>query len=204
MFALRIYLGAETEGCKDLSEMQIGILEHTKKTSCRGKELIYFIQQGEKGPVKIGHTSSNLMERVRALQLGNPLELKLIGSIDGTPGIERALHKKFSEFNMRGEWFKPDPNFMSQIKSILHSRSAQVDVPEKIIRKSNDPTTQIEIATRLGITDARLSQILSGANPGNKTAEKMAELTGLPWHAFRDMDRAMMRRILEDAVDRAA
>ena len=65
-------------------------------------------------------------------------------------------------------------------------------------------TTQTEIATRLGITDARLSQILSGANPGNKTAEKMAELTGLPWHAFRDMDRAMMRRILEDAVDRAA
>jgi len=64
--------------------------------------------------------------------------------------------------------------------------------------------TQSEIARALEITDARLSQIFSGENPGPKTARKMEDLTDLPWHTFIDMDRDKMRDILSDAVARRA
>ena len=61
--------------------------------------------------------------------------------------------------------------------------------------------TQSQIATRLGISDARLSQILSGDNPGHKTAKAMADLTGIDWYFFIDMDRSKMRSVLEKAIE---
>ncbi len=56
--------------------------------------------------------------------------------------------------------------------------------------------TQKKIAEALSISDARLSQILSGEEPGKKTAYKMGEYTGLPWHIFIEMDRKKMRETL--------
>lgn len=74
------------------------------------KFVVYFIQSGKKGAIKIGHTR-NIEKRIAELQIGNPYELFLLCTIevDGlakTRKLERYLHRRFSQQHIRGEWFQ--------------------------------------------------------------------------------------------------
>ena len=70
--------------------------------------MIYFIQEGESGPIKIGF-STNPYSRLAAMQTGHPEQLHLIATIPGTPRKEKELHYFFDDLRIMGEWFKPDP-----------------------------------------------------------------------------------------------
>lgn len=74
--------------------------------------------RGDKGRVyvigcqvgcKIGWTSKDPAERVRALQTGNPYPLHLVGSVEGTVEMERDAHARFEDYRMAGEWFRVNP-----------------------------------------------------------------------------------------------
>lgn len=65
--------------------------------------MIYFIKS--KRFVKIGYTAKEPEKRLAQLQTGNPETLKLLGTIEGTPEVEKALHNYFNRFHFRGEWF---------------------------------------------------------------------------------------------------
>ena len=82
---------------------------------------VYFIQQGNSGPIKIGFTRDNLYARVKRLQTGNPLPLKLLAIIDGSDiKTEVSLHSRFSSCRLNGEWFAPTEellNFINEIKN---------------------------------------------------------------------------------------
>ena len=56
---------------------------------------------------KIGWTS-NPKERLASLRTGNPFRLRLIFSARFADPIEaeKYLHARYSEYNVRGEWFK--------------------------------------------------------------------------------------------------
>lgn len=56
----------------------------------------YFIQQGARGPIKIG-CASNPRTRVAELQTGSPDRLTLLGSIEGGRAVESDLHRAFSD-----------------------------------------------------------------------------------------------------------
>ncbi len=57
--------------------------------------------------------------------------------------------------------------------------------------------TQKEIATKCGITDAHLSQVLSGsANVGPKAAKGFEVLTGRQWTEFLTMNPKQIREAL--------
>lgn len=55
--------------------------------------------------IKIGYCTapSRLTHRRRALQCGNPREIKLVGGF--LSNIELELHHEFSDFRLMGEWF---------------------------------------------------------------------------------------------------
>lgn len=55
--------------------------------------------------VKIGFTSSNPLQRLRSLQTGSPLPLRLWAYVEGTEALEAALHSTFAELRSHGEWF---------------------------------------------------------------------------------------------------
>lgn len=76
---------------------------------------VYFIQHGTDGPIKIG-CALNVRSRVRALQEWNPVPLRLLGYCHGHLNHERALHKRFAEHRVRGEWFRPVPELLTYIK----------------------------------------------------------------------------------------
>jgi len=68
--------------------------------------IIYFIQQGNDGAIKIG-ISNNFEKRLAQLQTGSPYRLKVLLTINGNERLEKQLHNKFAEFRLSGEWFKP-------------------------------------------------------------------------------------------------
>lgn len=70
-----------------------------------GGSVIYFIQCGDNGPIKIG-LSENVKKRLGALQAANPYQLHLLGVMDGDAAEERMLHVRFGLFRVRGEWYR--------------------------------------------------------------------------------------------------
>ena len=68
--------------------------------------MIYFIQCGENGPIKIGQ-SDDPEGRMAQLQIGCPYELKLLWAYTGNRFSECGIHLAFIHENIRGEWFHP-------------------------------------------------------------------------------------------------
>jgi predicted transcriptional regulator len=73
--------------------------------------LIYFIQQGEDGPIKIGK-SQDPEERLKALQSRTKTPLILLAVCEG---CERCLHHRFADLRIRGEWFQPVHRLLNYI-----------------------------------------------------------------------------------------
>lgn len=66
---------------------------------------VYFILNENDGLVKIGY-SKNPWSRCKQLQTGNGNKLKLIYYVFGDKDVEYAMHLRFKDFKVRGEWFK--------------------------------------------------------------------------------------------------
>ncbi len=79
--------------------------------------MIYLIQAGEGGPVKIG-VAKNPMARLQELQVGHPEKLVLIDSIDAFYSYENEqnLHRELWHLRIRGEWFRPENEVFSRFE----------------------------------------------------------------------------------------
>lgn len=73
----------------------------------------YFIG-GDHGLIKIGY-SYNPHERLKALQLGSPVDLRVLATAPGGAARERAYHDQFAEARVRGEWFSRTPEIEAEI-----------------------------------------------------------------------------------------
>lgn len=80
--------------------------------------MIYFIQAGEGGPIKIGYTSANPAVRMHSFQTGHHAELKLLAQYEGASREERNLHIRFDGARIRGEWFHPVASLMEFIDEV--------------------------------------------------------------------------------------
>ncbi len=85
---------------------------------------VYFLQAEPDGLVKIGWTRSHPAERLRVLQTGSPVRLKLLGAIFATQELEGDLHRLFRASRSHGEWFRPDAPLLKFI-------AENVSVPAK-------------------------------------------------------------------------
>lgn len=84
---------------------------------------LYFIQAGERGPIKIGHSAKPRM-RMAELQVGNHCKLRMLAEIDFSNGqrgtqtaadMEDLWHRTFRVIQIRGEWFEPTPQLLKAI-----------------------------------------------------------------------------------------
>jgi hypothetical protein len=86
--------------------------------------MIYFIQMGANGPIKIGYTGCQDAEaRLGSLQPACPWPLQLLATGPGELEDERQLHERFSRLRIQGEWFLPDQEIFDAIDG-LDSRPA--------------------------------------------------------------------------------
>lgn len=78
--------------------------------------MIYFIQAGKNGPIKIGYTENDIASRMAQLQTGCPYELKLLWKIHGNQEKEVEIHNDFEHERICGEWFRPSRMLLEYIE----------------------------------------------------------------------------------------
>ena len=69
--------------------------------------MIYFIQSGDSGPVKIGKALNPEVRRSE-LQTGSSEQLHLRAILDVEDDVERHMHVLLDPCRIRGEWFSSD------------------------------------------------------------------------------------------------
>lgn len=87
---------------------------------------VYFVQQGETGPIKIGH-SCDVRKRLATLQTGSPDRLRLLLVLAGHVADEKRLHMWFARERIQGgEWFKSG----GEVTAFVAARRAAKAPPE--------------------------------------------------------------------------
>ena len=99
--------------------------------------MIYFIQAGNDGPIKIGNAQNPEVRR-RELQTGNHEKLRLITEIPGDKEREDSIHNYLRSDRYRGEWFKATPEVLDYIKNVARVPYEHIDgVARAVIWRSD-------------------------------------------------------------------
>ena len=78
--------------------------------------MIYFIQAGNDGPIRIGY-AAKVGHRIKMLQRRSPVPLRLLATIDGSVELEAYLHNRFWHLRQHGKWFKADQEILDFIEN---------------------------------------------------------------------------------------
>lgn len=84
---------------------------------------VYFIRNSA-GHIKIGY-SDDPNKRKAGFQTGNSLPLKILACMPGNRDDEQALHERFAECRMSGEWFYPHERLLGFIDAVAHSEQQE-------------------------------------------------------------------------------
>ena len=90
---------------KEMSPLPV---DHHKMKQILKTTNIYFIQEDGCGYVKIGRSIGGSY-RLHEMERDNPHKLTLVKLIENVPiGTEAELHKKYSKYHHKGEWYHPE------------------------------------------------------------------------------------------------
>lgn len=79
---------------------------------------VYFLRPVDAdGPIKIG-CSVRPARRIRDLEIWSPVKLEMIASAPGENFHENALHHRFAEFRLHGEWFEACPELTALVERV--------------------------------------------------------------------------------------
>lgn len=104
--------------------------EHRRRRQGRVRRAgsVYFIQDTERGLIKIGFTGKPVegtKGRLKELQCGNPHLLVCLATIPGDRMTEALLHERFWSERHRNEWFRPAPALLDFIAGLSAPQLAQ-------------------------------------------------------------------------------
>ena len=104
--------------------------------------MVYFIQAGENGPIKIGASTVPQIHLDR-LQQGNHEELKIVAAIPGERNLEKKVRADLEAFKRERQWFYPTDEVLDYIEKMQLIEYDMVDgVPLAILwRDSEDNET---------------------------------------------------------------
>ena len=83
----------------------------------RREFVMYFMQRGVDGPVKIGH-AVDVSARMRTHQTSNPEPLALLLVISGSRKREKVIHDSLAASRMAGEWFRPSQEVFAVMNAL--------------------------------------------------------------------------------------
>lgn len=121
---------------------------------------VYFLQEGDDGPVKIGRTSLGLLaSRVAGMQIGNSRPLHVRRVVVGGSALERVIHERLVEHRIRGEWFQPHPEVLGLLargEGSVHPRSLELPLSERQ-RENAEKRAQAAAMARDGLSTERIA-----------------------------------------------
>lgn len=80
------------------------------------QEYVYFLAAGPY--IKIGKASGGPSSRIRELQTGCPFDIRLVAFVEGGVKEEFALHRRFSAYRVRGEWFRNEGELSEHVEAL--------------------------------------------------------------------------------------
>jgi hypothetical protein len=149
------------------------------------RAVIYFVQCGAAGPIKIGYVRKDMRQRLSAMQNGNHEKLRVLACTDGDVPYERALHKRFSASRIRGEWFTPT----DELLTLISKCSPGTPAPDTV-----NPAAQAAWAgAKIGQNMARLARQIKISRAALYTwqhvpahqLDTVSRLTGVPRETLR-------------------
>jgi hypothetical protein len=148
--------------------------------------MIYFLQSGANGPIKIG-TSRTSEQRVRDLKTSCPYPANLLATVEGGRSLERRIHSALRQHRTNGEWFRPSVHTLCVVQAAkagsgpledaLQSIEAQHSLTMRrldaaghampyligaVISEIRQTLTLAEISSLTGINDAELLRFQRG------------------------------------------
>lgn len=84
----------------------------------RFDSFVYFVQEGDGGPIKIGR-ASNAGVRLARMQTSTPRKLRLLVAVPGAGMLEASLHQAFRRHRLEGEWFEPVPRLLALVREFV-------------------------------------------------------------------------------------
>lgn len=94
---------------------------------------VYLIECPQARALKIGHTYRTAEQRrVELTATGTPGELAVVSDVLGSIRDEKAMHRRFDTFRIRGEWFRDVPEIRARfhyIASMQRRAAPPVDAP---------------------------------------------------------------------------
>ena len=160
---------------------------------------VYMIRAGEHGPVKIGHSFDPAF-RLGQLQISHWETLRIIRLFEGAEAEEVALHEKFADLYIRGEWHHfsramlEDVGLVEIIPTQIASGDVEPPVPVFIdedasamgakisAHRKRAGLTQSELAQAIGVARSTLASIEAGHDmPGRDVLWKLCRQFGLPF-----------------------
>jgi hypothetical protein len=99
-----------------------------------GSCVVYFVQEGGSGAIKIGATG-NIKNRLDMLRVNSPHEMNLVASVPGDERLEKYLHTRFKDSNVRGEWFRPTSKLFECIEELKQGRFLLSDEERLLVKE---------------------------------------------------------------------
>jgi hypothetical protein len=102
--------------------------------SIGGESFVYFVEAMHSGRIKIG-VALDPIGRFKDLNRGqSPEPLRFLGCISGGYSLEAAIHRRFADSRVHGEWFLPTEPLQAYVRVALEeveeaSHAAQEQVP---------------------------------------------------------------------------
>jgi hypothetical protein len=79
--------------------------------------VVYFLKNGKRKSVKIG-VSGNVEKRLSSINTAAADKLTCIATVEGGYGKEKALHKQFKAYWIKGEWFRLEGELAEYVASL--------------------------------------------------------------------------------------
>lgn len=160
---------------------------------------VYMIRCGENGPVKIGHSSDPVF-RLGQLQISHWETLHILRLFEGGLSEELALHERFADQYIRGEWhhfsramlgdvglketYILEPTLPPAPASITLERTStatEIGANIRALRWSRGLTQQ-ELADALAMARSSLASIEAGHDlPGRDALLRISKFFGVPF-----------------------
>jgi hypothetical protein len=126
--------------------------------------VIYFIQAGKRGSIKIGHTNQPVALRMADLQTACPAQLHLLLVVYGSEQTEKQLHRKFARLHRRGEWFYPGRRLLRYLAD-NQGRGISGDLPDPDVRSRRPPRRKGRIRVWIQAFTDRPNLVLQWFDP---------------------------------------
>lgn len=140
--------------------------------------MIYFIQCGNDGPIKIGK-SNNPKNRLQALRGGCPYKLSIIKRLHGSS--DYYVHELLKNHKLRGEWFEPNDEVLEFNQEVLDKALLIKPDQSGFIRsagrqsKLQNYLTEADMSVKslaktVGVTRATIYHIINGQYGSKRVA----------------------------------